>query len=112
MIILFSLEYKTTTAQQDSGRLIRKLILYIFHARRLSIKCKYTHSSIIALNETSISNSMVSNTTTHKQGAKSVCLKITRYEKCMVSVCLDAKADGTKLEPFVAFHAAKREYRS
>ena len=34
----FSLHHKTTTAQQDPERLIDKLILYILHARRLSIK--------------------------------------------------------------------------
>ena len=30
----------------------------------------------------------------------------------MVSVCLDAKADGTKLKSFVVYHAAKRESKS
>ena len=55
---------------------------------------------------------MVSNTTIDKQGGKSVCLKTTGHEKCMVSVCLAAKADGTKLKPFVVFRAAKRESRS
>ena len=30
----------------------------------------------------------------------------------MVSVCLAAKVDGTKLKPFVVFHAAKRESKS
>ena len=34
----FSLHRKTTTAQQVPERLIDKLILYILHARRLSIK--------------------------------------------------------------------------
>ena len=43
---------------------------------------------------------MVSNTTIHKQGVKSVSLKTTGHEKCMVSVCLAAKKDGTKLKPF------------
>ena len=64
------------------------------------------------MNETSVANAMVSNTTIHKQGAKSVYLKTTWHEKCMVSVCLDTKADGTKLEPFVVFEAAKRECKS
>ena len=45
----FSLQRKTTTAQQDPERLIDKLILYILHARRLSIRCKYPPSSIIAM---------------------------------------------------------------
>ena len=30
----------------------------------------------------------------------------------MVSVCLDVKADGTKLKSFVVYHAAKRESKS
>ena len=65
----FSLRYKTTTAQQDPERLIDKLILYILHARRLSIKYKYPPSSIIAMDETSVWNDIVSNTTINKQGA-------------------------------------------
>ena len=36
----FSLHCKRTTAQQDPKQLIDKLILYILHARRLSIKYK------------------------------------------------------------------------
>ena len=64
------------------------------------------------MDETSIWNDMMSNTTIDKQGANSVCLKTTGHEKCMVSVCLAAKADGTKLKPFVVFRAAKRESKS
>ena len=103
----FSLRRKTT-AQKDPERLIDKLILHILLARRLSINYKYSPSSIIAMDETSASN----DTTIDKQEAKSVCLKTTGYEKCMVSVCLAAKADGTKLKPFVVFCAAKRESKS
>ena len=108
----FSLRRKTTSAQPDPERLIDKLILYILHARRLSIKYKYSPSSIIMMDETSIWNNMVSNTAIDKQGAKSVCLKATGHEKCMVSVCLAVKAGGTKLKPFAVFRAAKRESKS
>ena len=69
-------------------------------------------SSIIVIDKTSVSNDVVFNTTIHKQGAKSVCLKTTGHEKCMASICLAAKADGTKLKPFVVFRAAKRESKS
>ena len=55
---------------------------------------------------------MVSKTTIYKQGAKSVCLKTTGHEKCMVRVCLFAKADGTKLKTFAIYRAAKRETKS
>ena len=79
----FSIHLKTATAQQDPERLIDKLILYILHACRLSIKYKYLHLSIIAMDETSVLNDMVSNTSIHKQGAKSVCLFV--YGQHMLS---------------------------
>ena len=43
---------------------------------------------------------------------KFVCLKTTGHEKCMVSVWLASKADGTKLKSFVVFHVAKRKSKS
>ena len=61
---------KTTAAQEDPKRLIDKLILYILHARRLSIKYKYPLSNIIVMDEISIWNGIVSNTTIDKQGTK------------------------------------------
>ena len=61
------------------------------------------------MDEISVSNDMVSNTAIHWQGAKSVFLKTTGHEKCMVSVCL---ADENKLKPFFVFRAAKRESKS
>ena len=64
------------------------------------------------MDKTSVWNVMVSNTTIDKQGAKFVCLEITGHEKCMVSICLAVKADGTKLKPFVVFCVAKRESKS
>ena len=64
------------------------------------------------MDETSVWNDMVSNTTINKQGAKSVCLKTNEHEKCMVSICIAAKADGTKLKPFAVFCAANRESKS
>ena len=35
--------------------------------------------------------------------------KSTGHEKVLVSVCLAAKGDGTKMKPFVVFRGAKRE---
>ena len=65
------------------------------HAHRVSIKYKYPPSSIMAMDKTSIWIDMDSNTTIDKQGVKSVCLKTTGHEKCVVSVCLAVKADET-----------------
>ena len=42
-------------------------------------------------------------------GTKDVPLKSIRNEKVKVSVCLTAKADGTKLKPFIVFQNTKRE---
>ena len=64
------------------------------------------------MDETFVWNDMVSNTTIDQQRVNSVCLKTSAHEKCMVSVCLAAKAYGTKLKPFVVFRAAKRESKS
>ena len=52
---------------------------------------------------------MISETTIDKTGKKSITLKTTGHEKARVSVCLAAKADGTKLKPMVIFKGAKRE---
>ena len=96
-----SLHRKTATAQQDLERLIDKLILYLVHAFRLSIKYKYPPLSIIAMNEAIVWNYVVSNTTINKQGVK------TEHENCMANVCSVAKVDDTKLKPFVVFCATK-----
>ena len=61
------------------------------------------------MDKTFDSNDMVSNTTIHNQGVKSVCLKATGHVKCMVSVCLAPKTDQTKLKPIVVLRAGKRE---
>ena len=60
------------------------------------------------MDQTSVLNSMVSNTTIDKQGAKSVCLKTTGDKKWMSSVCLAAKGNGTKLKPFFFLWSQKR----
>ena len=64
------------------------------------------------MGETSVSNGMVSNTIIHKQGAKPICLKTTEHENFMVSVCLPAKADATKMKTFFVFRAAKIKSKS
>ena len=42
-------------------------------------------------------------------GSKEVILKTTGHEKVRVTVCFDAKSDGTKLKPCIDFGGAKRE---
>ena len=63
------------------------------------------------MDETSTSNDVVSNTTIHKQGVKSVSFKTTGHEEIMVSVCVVAKADGTKMKTFAVFRAGKIKFK-
>ena len=46
------------------------------------------------------------------KGAKSVALKTTGHEKSHLTVVLAAKADGTKLKPYIVFKGAIREVKA
>ena len=50
---------------------------------------------------------MVSNTTVDKTGARTVTMKSTGRQNCLLFVCLTAKADESKLKPFIIFRNAK-----
>ena len=104
-----SLRRRTTITQKDPSHLVSKLVGYVMHVRRLSINCNYSPGSIIAMDETAVWSDMVGNTTINLTSAKEVALKSTCNEKVRVSVCLTAKADGTKMNPFIVFKGAKRE---
>ena len=52
---------------------------------------------------------MVGTTTVSKVGSQDVVLKSTGQEKARDSVCLTAKAVGTKLKPFIVVTGTKRE---
>ena len=61
------------------------------------------------MDETSVWNDIVSNTTVEKTGSKEVPMKLTGHGKVHVSVCLTGKTDGTRLKPFIIFKGAKQE---
>lgn len=103
-----SLRRKTSVAQQDPERLVAKLVSYVIQ-RRLQNKHNYSPSDIIAMGETPVWCDMISETTIDAAGKKSITLKTIGHEKARVSVCLAAKADGTKPKPMVVFKGAKRE---
>lgn len=63
----------------------------------------YQASQIIAMDETPVWSDMVSQTTVDASGKKTITIKSTGHEKSRVSVCLAAKADGTKLKPMIVF---------
>ena len=79
------------------------------HVRKLPIKANFSPDCIIATDETAVWFDMVENVTVDTIGTKDVPLKSTGNEKVKVSECLTAKADGTKLKPFIVFQGAKPE---
>ena len=107
-----SLRRRTTTAQKDPNTMVDKLVMYVFQNPRLQRKFSYQAGSIIAIDETTIWADMLSGTTVDRTGKKDIPLKTTGHEKVRVSVCLAAKADGTRLKPFIVFGGAKRECKA
>ena len=64
------------------------------------------------MGKTAVWEDMVSDTTVDKTGALTITMKSTGHEKCHISACLTAKADGSKLKPFIVFKNAKRETKA
>ena len=104
-----SVRRRTTEPQKDPDRLIDKLIAYILEIRRQRNRFSYSHSDIIAVDETAVWQDMLSSTTVDNVGEKSIRLTTTGHEKSKVSVCLAAKADRTKLKPLVSVRLYSKE---
>ena len=104
-----SLRRRTSIGQKDPQQLINRLVSYVIHARRMQMRCDFKASQINAMDETPVWQDMVGTKTVSKVGSQDVVLKSTGHEKARVSVCLTARADGTKLKPFIVFKGAKCE---
>ena len=104
-----SLRRRTSIGQKDPQQLINRLASYVIHARRMQMRCNFKASQIYAMDETPVWQDIVGTTTVPKVGSQDVVLKSTGHEKARVSVCLTARADWTKLKPFIVFKGAKRE---
>ena len=104
-----SLRQRTSVAQKDPDQLINRIVSYLIQARRLQQKFKFAPCNIYAMDETPVWEDMVATTTGEKVGAKEVLMLSTGHEKARVTVCLCAKANGSKLKPFIVFKGAKRE---
>ena len=63
-----SIRRKTTESQKDSEKLIDKLISYVLQVRRLREKFSYRDSDIIAVDEATVWQDMLSNTTVDSIG--------------------------------------------
>jgi hypothetical protein len=76
---------------------------FIVRLRKLQISQGFTNDAIFAMDETACWMDMPADTTVEFRGAQSVSVKTTGHEKNHFTVVLTAKADGTKLKPFIVF---------
>ena len=91
-----SLRRKTTHAQKYPNHLIDKLVMYVLQVRKLFRLQAYHPSNVISMGETALWADMLSEPTVDRLGSKTFSLKTTGHEKVRVSVCLSARADGSK----------------
>ena len=71
---------RTTELQKDQDRLIDKLIAYILQVQRQQNRHYYSHSDIIAMDQTAVRQYMLSSTTVDNVGGKSIRLKTAGHE--------------------------------
>ena len=71
------------------------------------MKYQYNAANILAIHETLVWADMASATKVKNSNKKTVTVKTTEHEKTCLSVCLAAKANDTKLPPFIVFMEAK-----
>ena len=98
-----SLWRKTTVSQTTPEDCIPKLVSFIVRLRALQINHGYPQNSIFAMDETACWMDMPSDTTVALRGEHSVPVKSTGHEKSHFTVILTARANGTKMKPFVVF---------
>ena len=98
-----ALRRKTTISQAVPSDVIPKLVNYILHIRSLQTRHNYSTDSILAMDETACWMDMPSDTTVATTGSRSIPLKTTGHEKDHFTVILTAKANGTKLKPYIVF---------
>lgn len=98
-----SLRRKTTVSQRTTSDVVPKLVSFVGHLRSLQIQHNFGHANVYAMDETACWMDMPGSTTINASGSRTVSLKTTGHEKDHFTVALSAKADGTKLKPFVVF---------
>ena len=102
-----SLRRKNKTAQNDAWYMVDRMVAYVMHVRQSQKQLIFHKCDIIAMDETFVSNDMVSNATVEKTGSKEVRMKSTGHDKVRVSVCLTRKANGTRFKCFIIFKGFK-----
>uniref|UniRef100_A0A673H0R0 HTH CENPB-type domain-containing protein n=1 Tax=Sinocyclocheilus rhinocerous TaxID=307959 RepID=A0A673H0R0_9TELE len=107
----FSVRRRTTVAQKDAKHFTEKLVNFVTYTTRIIKAKKIQPKNIIAMDETAVWFDMVGSTTVDARGARSVPLKTTGHEKSHLTVVLAAKADGTKLKPYIVFKGGIKEVK-
>ncbi|KAL2102513.1 hypothetical protein ACEWY4_001681 [Coilia grayii] len=108
----FTCRRRTTIAQKDAKEFTDKLVKFVTFSTRIINAKKILDRDIIAMDETAVWLDMVGSTTVDTRGARSIPLKTTGHEKSHLTVVLAAKADGSKLKPFVVFKGGVREVKA
>ena len=94
-----SLRWKTTVSQTTPEKCILKLVSFIVRLRALQINHSYPHNSIFAMDVHSILDGYA----LRHHSSTTVPVKSRGHEKSHFTVILTARANGTKMKPFVAF---------
>ncbi len=103
---------RTSLAQNDAKHFINKSVNFVTFSSCKVAEKKLKESDITAMDETACWFDMPGDSTIDTVGVKSVTLKTTGHEKCHVTVALAAKADGTKLKPYVVFKGGVRKVKA
>ncbi len=97
----FVVRRKTTVSQKLPSDYHEKIVNYLVYLRQLRVKEGYKDADIVVMDETPVWLEQVANTTIEKKGSKEVPVKSAGHEKVRLTVVLTARADGTKLKPYI-----------
>ncbi|XP_046880826.1 uncharacterized protein LOC124470774 [Hypomesus transpacificus] len=95
----FSARRSTAAAQEDAGQVMKKVVSYLTVTTQTIAQKEIKDNNIIAMAETEVWFDTARSTDDQRSGP----LRATDQEKSHVTVVLAAKADGTKLKPYVIF---------
>ena len=102
-----SIRRRTTTGQNLPKDFVPKVVDFVQFCKNQRDRYEFPLSCIANMDETPIWADAPSNTTICKTGVKSVPIRTTGHEKNRITVCLAAKADGTKLRPYIVIPGKK-----
>lgn len=92
---------RTTISQNTPSDCLKKICDFILYLRHLRETQNYSDSSIYAMDETPIWIEPVGTTTVELKGSKQVPIHSTGHEKVRITVILSARADGSKVKPYI-----------